>query len=136
MSADLENLVTEIAQRARAASLVLGTVPTEAKNEALRRLADGIDASHVALLAANRQDLASSHAAGLGPAQIERLTLTPGRLDRLSESVRQVVGLPDPVGEVLEEWTRPNGLKISFEMPASTYSVIRSNIVSASPIAK
>ncbi len=112
MSAELVQLVTSIAQRARAASLVLATTPTAAKNAALLKLADLLPASAAALLAANAQDLAAAAANGLAAAQIDRLTLTPKRLADLAESVRQVAALPDPAGEVLEAWTRPNGLHI------------------------
>ncbi|HTJ79153.1 MAG TPA: glutamate-5-semialdehyde dehydrogenase [Rariglobus sp.] len=113
MSADLVQLVTTIAQRARAASLVLATTPTAAKNAALLRLADLLPASADALFAANQKDLASPDALSLTAAERDRLTLTPARLAHLAESVRQVAALPDPVGETLESWTRPNGLRIA-----------------------
>ncbi len=109
---DLAQLVTALAQRARAAALVLATTPTAAKNDALCTLADRIDAAHPALLAANAQDLASPEAAALTPAARDRLTLTPARLQQLAASVRAVIALPDPVGEILEDSTRPNGLRI------------------------
>ena len=125
MSADLVQLVTSIAQRARAASLVLGTASTAAKNDALRRLADAIDGGHAALLAANRQDLDGAPGAGLGAAQIDRLTLNPARLKKLAESVREVALLPDPAGVVLEEWSRPNGLKIrKVQVPIGVIGII------------
>lgn len=110
MSADLASLVTSLAQRARAASFVLATVPTTTKDAALLRLADLLTASADALLAANQHDLAAAAENGLAAAQIDRLTLTPARLAHLAESVRQVAALPDPVGERLEETVRPNGL--------------------------
>jgi len=113
MSADLVQLVTSIAQRARAASLVLATTPTSAKNAALLRLADLLTASSSELLASNAKDLAAAEANGLAKHEIERLTLTPAKLAHLAESVRQVAALPDPVGETLESWTRPNGLRIA-----------------------
>ncbi len=112
MSADLVQLVTSIAQRARAASLVLATTPTARKDAALLRLAELIPASADTLLAANARDLEAARANGLPAHQIERLTLTPARLDHLAESVRQVAALPDPVGTTLEDWTRPNGIHI------------------------
>ena len=110
MSADLVALVTSLAQRARAASFALATAPTQAKNDALLRLADRLAASTETLLAANQRDLAAAQSNGLAAAQIDRLTLTPARLVHLAESVREVAALPDPVGELLEETTRPNGL--------------------------
>ncbi|MEO6001621.1 MAG: glutamate-5-semialdehyde dehydrogenase [Opitutus sp.] len=110
MSADLVQLVTSLAQRARAASFALSTAPTAIKNNALAQLADALVASTDALLAANERDLAAARENGLASAQIDRLTLSPARLIHLAESVRQVAALPDPVGELLEETTRPNGL--------------------------
>jgi glutamate-5-semialdehyde dehydrogenase len=76
-------------------------------------------------MAANAPDLAGARAAGLTAAQIERLTLTPGRLAHLAESVRQVAALPDPLGEVLEESTRPNGLLLrKVRVPIGVIGVI------------
>lgn len=112
MSAELAQLVTSIAQKARAASLQLATASTETKNEALLKLADLIPASADKILAANQKDLEAAKAAGLPATQVDRLTLTPARLAQLGESVRQVAALPDPVGEELERTTRPNGLLI------------------------
>jgi glutamate-5-semialdehyde dehydrogenase len=125
MPAKLEHIVRSIAERARAASLVLATARTDAKNAALNRLADLIDVSHPALLEANRRDLDSAKAGGLGKAEIDRMTLDESRLWHLAESVRQVAKLPDPVGRVLEEWTRPNGLKIrKLSVPIGVIGVI------------
>ena len=125
MSAELTSLVTSLAQRARAASLVLATVPTAAKNAALARLADLIDASHAALLAANASDLASPDAAALSAASRDRLTLTTARLNHLAVSVREVIALPDPVGDLLEETTRPNGLHIrKVRVPIGVIGII------------
>ena len=125
MSAELTSLVTSLAQRARAASLVLATVPAAAKNAALARLADLIDASHAALLAANASDLASPEAAALSAASRDRLTLTTARLNHLAVSVREVIALPDPVGDLLEETTRPNGLHIrKVRVPIGVIGII------------
>ena len=112
MSADLDQLVTSIAQRARAASLVLATTPTDRKDAALLRLAELLPAASAELLAANAKDLAAAEANGLAKHQIERLSLNETKLAHLAESVRQVAALPDPVGATLEDWTRPNGLHI------------------------
>lgn len=124
-NADLATLVTTLAQRARAASLTLATVPTAAKDAALARLADLLDTSHEALLAANTRDLASPEATALTPAARDRLTLTPARLSTLAQSVREVIALPDPVGEVLEEFTRPNGIRIrKLRVPIGVIGII------------
>lgn len=111
MSTDLVQLVTSIAERARAASHVLATTPTAQKNAALESLATLIPAAAERLIAANKIDLDAAAANGLTPAQIDRLTLTPARLELLAESVRQVTALPDPVGTALKNWTQPNGLQ-------------------------
>lgn len=125
MSADLVQLVTSIAQRARAASLTLATTPTAQKNAALLKLADLIPAASQELLAANARDLEAASSHGLGKAQIDRLTLTPARLQALAESVRQVAALPDPVGEVLENWTQPNGLRLrKVRVPIGVIGII------------
>jgi glutamate-5-semialdehyde dehydrogenase len=125
MAKDLENLITAIAVRARAASLALAVSPAEARNAALMDLADRIDRSREALAAANRRDLVSAASNGLASAQIDRLTLTGERLDHLVESVRQVAALPDPLGEVLEETTRPNGLRLrKVRVPIGVIGVI------------
>ena len=125
MPADLVQLVTALASRARAASLGLATAPTAAKNTALLKLAGLIDTAHPALLAANAQDLASPEAAALSPAARDRLTLSPARLQHLAESVRAVAALPDPVGDVLEDFTRPNGLHFrKLRVPIGVIGII------------
>ncbi len=125
MSADLAQLVTSLAQRARAASLVLATVPTAAKNAALVQLAGLIDASHPVLLAANQRDLAAPEAAVLTAAARDRLTLDAARLQQLAASVRAVAALPDPVGDVLEDFTRPNGLRIrKLRVPIGVIGIV------------
>ena len=110
MSSNLEHQITSLAQRARLASLALATVTTAAKNTALEILASLIDASRPVLLEANERDLQSPEGLALSPAGRDRLELNETRLRKLAESVRQVISLPDPVGELLEETTRPNGL--------------------------
>jgi len=129
MSADLQQLVTDLARRARAASLALATAPTAAKNAALLRLATLLDAaagtSTDALLAANAKDLAAARENGLSEAQIDRLTLNPKLLAQMAEGVRQVAALPDPVGEELERTVRPNGLEIrKVRVPIGVIGII------------
>lgn len=125
MASDLASLVTSLAQRARAASLVLATVPRARKDAALEKLADLIDASHFELLEANQRDLLSPEAGALTAAARERLTLSESKLRHLAQSVREVVALPDPVGTVLEEFTRPNGLRIrKLRVPIGVIGII------------
>jgi glutamate-5-semialdehyde dehydrogenase len=125
MSADLAQLVTTIAQRARAASLALATASTEAKNSALLRLADLLVSSADSILAANQRDIAAARENHLSAAQIDRLTLTTGRIAQLADSVRQVATLSDPVGELLEETTRPNGLVLrKIRVPIGVIGIV------------
>ena len=125
MSADLTSLVTSLAKRARAASLALGTATSGAKNLAISKLADLIDGSREQILAANARDVAAAQQAGLAKPQVERLTLTHDRLSQLSRSVREVVALPDPVGEVLESSERPNGLQLrKVRVPIGVIAII------------
>lgn len=112
MSVDLAQQITALARRARAASHALATASTTQKNAALEKLADLIDASVFDLLETNQRDLLSPEAQALSPASRDRLELNEARLRKLAASVRQVAALPDPVGEVLEETTRPNGLQL------------------------
>ncbi len=122
---DLSALVTQIAVRARAASLALATAPTAQKDAALSALAALIPAAETELLAANLLDVEAARAAGLPAASLDRLTLTPARLAHLAEAVAQVATLPDPVGQVLEAWTRPNGLRIrQVRVPIGVIGII------------
>ena len=125
MSADLDQLVLSLAQRARAAALVLATVPRSAKDTALRQLAYLIEDSQAELLAANERDLAGPDGAVLSAAARDRLTLNESRIKHLAESVREVAALPDPVGDLLEETRRPNGLLIrKVRVPIGVIAII------------
>ncbi len=125
MSADLDQLVTSLAQRARAASFSLAIAPSSAKNAALTDLADRLTRSTDSLLAANQRDLAAAKENNLSSAQVDRLTLTPARLAQLADSVREVAELPDPVGELLDETTRPNGLVLrKLRVPIGVIGIV------------
>jgi glutamate-5-semialdehyde dehydrogenase len=121
----LADLVTTLAQRARTASYALATAPSARKDVALAKLADLIDASQAEILLANERDLASPEATALSAAARDRLRLDPKRLQHLATSVREVVALPDPVGEILEDIHRPNGLKIrKIRVPIGVIGII------------
>ena len=97
---------------ARTAARKLAYLNTEVKNRALENAADALVREQDAILAANSQDLAAGRAAGLSEALLDRLLLTPERLRSLADDVRAVAALPDPVGEIFEMRTLPNGLKV------------------------
>ena len=109
---DLRQQVHDAARRARVASRVLATLTTQAKNRALHAAADAALAAAEAVLAANAEDIETARAAGTAEAMIDRLALNPQRLDGIAAGLRQVAGLPDPVGEVLRGSTLPNGLQL------------------------
>ncbi|BBX87050.1 glutamate-5-semialdehyde dehydrogenase [Mycolicibacterium aubagnense] len=109
---DLRQQVHDAARRARVASRTLATLTTQAKNRALHAAADAVLAAADAVLAANAEDIDAARAAGIAEAMIDRLALNPQRLDGIAAGLRQVAGLPDPVGEVLRGSTLPNGLQI------------------------
>jgi len=102
----------DIATRARRAAIDLAAVSTAAKAACLRAAAEQIRSDVDEILAANALDLAAAPGFGLTAAAIDRLTLDPKRIEGIAAGVEAVANLPDPVGEVLEEATRPNGLVV------------------------
>src|ERR1700761_8675561 len=109
---DLRQQVHQAARRARVAARVLASLPTVAKDQALCVAADAIVANGDQILAANAEDLNAARAAETPTAMIDRLALDPKRIDGIAAGLRQVAGLPDPVGEVLRGYTLPNGLQL------------------------
>ena len=101
-----------IATRARRAAIDLAGVASEQKAACLRAAAARIRGDRDAILAANRLDVAAAPAFGLSAAAIDRLTLDAGRIEAIAAGVEAVAALPDPVGEVLDESTQPNGLRV------------------------
>lgn len=110
--ADLREQVHEAARRARVAARVLGTLSAETKNRALHAAADSVLAHVHQILAANAADVEAAREAGTPDAILDRLALNPQRVDGIAAGLRQVAGLPDPVGEVLRGSTLPNGLQL------------------------
>jgi len=104
--------VRELAQRAKRASRVLAQLGTEDKNSLLAGMADALDAQEKVIRKANQEDVAAARVAGTSGALLDRLELTEKRFREMVEGVRHVAKLPDPVGEVIKKWTRPNKLEI------------------------
>ncbi|MED4972784.1 glutamate-5-semialdehyde dehydrogenase [Geobacillus sp. G4] len=102
----------EKAERLKTASQTLAMLSAEEKNEALEQIAQTLDRERAFILQENEKDMAQGREQGLSPALLDRLQLTNERLDQIIDGVRQVASLPDPVGEIIAEWTRPNGLRI------------------------
>ena len=109
---DMAAVVHDAALRARLAARMLGTLATASKNTALHSAADAVLAHGEEILAANAGDVAAARTAGTPEAMVDRLALNPQRVDGIAAGLRQVAGLPDPIGEVLRGSTLPNGLQI------------------------
>lgn len=122
---DLEEMIVGMGQAARRAARVLATSSTAAKNTTLRTAAARLRQQQPFLLEANRQDVEAGKKAGLSPAMLDRLTLTPARIDAMAEGLEIVADLPDPVGETIAMWRRPNGLEIGqVRVPLGVVGVI------------
>ena len=104
--------IRAVAERAKSAARALAGLGTEEKNGLLMAMADGLTAQEKIIRKANEEDVAAARAAGTSGALLDRLELTQKRFQEMVAGVRQVAKLPDPVGEVMKRWTRPNGLEI------------------------
>src|SRR5262245_54584998 len=117
--------VVETCREAKDASHLLARASREKKDTWLRDLADRIDASVEALLEANRADVEAGREEGLDAALLDRLTLTEARIAEMAKGVREIADLDDPVGEVVEGWTLPNGLDVSKKrVPIGVVAVV------------
>ena len=112
-SAPLAAEMLTMGRRARAASVALARLDPAARTAALTAMAAEVRRNADAILAANALDMAAAHDKGLAGPMLDRLKLTPERLEAMAAGVEAVAALPDPVGKVLAEWERPNGLKIA-----------------------
>lgn len=123
----------ELLAAARAAKNEVGQLSTQRKNEALLAMADALEAEPAAILAANAQDLEAAQG-HIGDVMLDRLRLTPARVAAMAQGIRDVAKLPDPVGRLLEETVRPNGLKIQkVSVPMGVIAIIyesRPNVTS------
>jgi glutamate-5-semialdehyde dehydrogenase len=113
MTLSLSEVLEQIGQRAASASRILAHATTAEKNEALLAIARRIEQETETILTANEADLRAGAESGLSSALLDRARLDQKRIRTIANSVREVVHLTDPLGEVLKEWSRPNGLKIS-----------------------
>ncbi|MEM7790786.1 MAG: glutamate-5-semialdehyde dehydrogenase [Verrucomicrobiota bacterium] len=121
----ITELVVDIANRARMASLELATLPTETKNAFLLMLADRLLAETESILEANALDLQAAKAMGISSAMTERLLLTPERINAIAEGVRQVAALDDPVGKEVERMNPPRGFDLrKVRVPIGVIGII------------
>ncbi len=121
----LREHIHDMGRRALEASRRLAQLPADRKNAMLFAMADGLEREEAAILAANGKDVAAGQGKGLGDAMLDRLMLTPKRIADMAQGVREVATLTDPVGEVLAEWTRPNGLRFTkVRVPIGVIGII------------
>ncbi len=124
-NASLSALMNDLARDARAAARVLALAPPEQKNRALTAIAAALRANAAELIKANAEDVADARAHGASDSFLDRLTLTEARVASMATDVETVRGIPDPVGEVTERWTRPNGMTIErVRVPLGVIGVI------------
>jgi len=119
---DVGLVMQEVGRRARAAARKIALAPAEQRNAALLAMAEAMRTRAPRILAANAQDLADGQKSGLSASFMDRLALDEKRLAAVADAVADVATLPDPLGRVLAEWTRPNGLR--FERVATPLGVI------------
>ncbi len=117
--------MTQLGQQARAASVEISRAESAAKNQALMAMADAIDAAVETLKAENRKDLEAGKKNGLDDAMLDRLELNDARIAGMSEGLRQIAALPDPVGEISDMAYRPSGIQVGkMRVPLGVIGII------------
>ena len=117
--------VTQICERAAAAAPEVATLTSATKDAALDAMADALVSAGAELQAANARDVEAARAGGTSATLVDRLTLTDARIHSMADGLRSVASQPDPVGEIVEGWTRPNGLVIEkVRVPLGVVAVI------------
>jgi len=117
--------VRELAEKAKGASRRLARLSTKEKNDLLLAMAAELELQKNGITEANQQDMAAARAAGISGALLDRLDLNEKRFSEMVEGVRQVARLPDPIGEMVKQWCRPNGLEISkIRVPIGLIGII------------
>ncbi len=121
----IRQLVVEKAKSAKDASRRLLSLGTDVKNRALLRMADYILEQREAIKEANQRDVEYAKDRGLSRALIDRLTLTDKRIEEMAGALREVASLPDPVGEIIRMWQRPNGMMVGrMRVPIGVIGII------------
>jgi glutamate-5-semialdehyde dehydrogenase len=125
MTESVLDYMTRLGRAAREASRVVARASSAQKNRALQAAAEALDAARGELTEANEKDLAAGRANGLEPALLDRLALTPARIDGMIEGLRQVAGLPDPVGAIRDMSYRPSGIQVGkMRVPLGVIGII------------
>lgn len=125
MAMDVQQYMTALGEQARQASRLMAAADTGAKNRALQMIAAAIDVAREEITAANQQDLQRGRDNGLDAALLDRLELTPGRIDTMIEGLHQVAALPDPVGAITDLNYRPSGIQVGkMRVPLGVIGII------------
>ncbi len=125
MTESVLDYMTRLGREARAASRLVARASTAQKNRALLAAAEALNAARSELTEANEKDLAAGRANGLEPALLDRLALTPARIDSMLEGLRQVASLPDPVGAIRDMSYRPSGIQVGkMRVPLGVIGII------------
>lgn len=120
-----QDYVAELVKKARAAANKLATLSSTIKDQALTAMAEGLETRADELLAANEKDLDAFTEAKGNKAMADRLTLTPARIKEMADGIRQIVKLPDPLGEAPKMWRRPNGMQVGkIRVPIGVIGII------------
>ncbi len=123
--ADIPAYMADLGRRARTAARALARAATRDKDAALLAMADHIDRERASIAAANRADLDAGAAMGLDAAMLDRLELTPGRIDAMLEGLRQIAALPDPIGAITDLNYRPSGIQVGrMRVPLGVVGII------------
>lgn len=125
MTDSVLDYMTRLGRAAREASRVTARATTAQKNNALLAVARALDDARVELLAANEKDLAAGRASGLDDAMLDRLALTPARIDEMIEGLRQVAALPDPIGSIRDMRYMPSGIQVGkMRVPLGVIGIV------------
>jgi len=125
MSDPITEQIHEMGRQARTAALKLSQLSSETKNAILNAMAQGLRDASGEILAANAKDIAAGESKGLSSAMLDRLRLDEIRLEAIAAALEHVATLPDPVGQILDDWQRPNGIRIAqVRVPIGTIGII------------
>ncbi len=134
MSEDIKDKIETMGAAALSASRALVTLGTDKKNQILLAMADQLLADSVSIIESNKLDVAAAEENGLTNAMIDRLKLDETRVESMADGIRQVASLPDPVGQIMDDWERPNGMQIrQIRVPIGVIGIIyesRPNVTS------
>ena len=134
MSEEIKDKIETMGACALSASRVLATLGTDKKNQILLAMADQLFVDAGSIIEANKVDISAAEENGLTNAMIDRLRLDESRVESIADGIRQVASLPDPVGQIMDDWERPNGIQIrQIRVPIGVIGIIyesRPNVTS------